>query len=78
MLNTGSVVGVSSNVFGAGFPPKFIPSFAWGGEKGFEIYELDKAIETAKKVMGRRGIELTAEDTDIMSHIHNKASHFFR
>lgn len=78
MLNTGSMVGVSSNVFGAGFPPKFIPSFAWGGEKGFEIYELDKAIETAKKVMGRRGIELTAEDTDIMSHIHNKASHFFR
>ncbi|MDB4286316.1 glucose-1-phosphate thymidylyltransferase, partial [bacterium] len=32
MLNSGTVIGVSANVFGGGYQPKFIPSFSWGGE----------------------------------------------
>lgn len=55
MLNTGTVIGVGANVFGAGFPRAFIPSFAWGGAAGFTTFQLDKAFETAEAMMGRRG-----------------------
>ncbi|MCC7431588.1 GlmU family protein [bacterium] len=56
MFNTGTVVGVASNVFGAGFPPKFIPSFSWGGSEKLVEHELNKALTTAKTVMERRKI----------------------
>jgi UDP-N-acetylglucosamine diphosphorylase/glucosamine-1-phosphate N-acetyltransferase len=63
MFNTGTVVGVSCNVFGEGFPPKSVPSFTWGGAGGkMETYAVDKAIGVAKRVMARRSIELTADD----------------
>jgi hypothetical protein len=56
MFNTGTLVGYSCNIFGAGFPPKYIPSFSWGGGSGSATtYELERAIETAKRVMLRRG-----------------------
>ena len=48
MFNTGSVVGVFANIYDAGFPPKFIPSFSWGGKSGFVKNEFKKAIEVAK------------------------------
>jgi len=54
MFNTGTVVGVSANVFGAGFPPHFVPDFSWGGANGFEEYSLNKALETTAKVFARR------------------------
>ncbi|MGE0637596.1 MAG: GlmU family protein [Bacteroidia bacterium] len=69
MFNTGTVVGVSCNIFGAGFPRNFVPSFSWGGANGFMNYNLDKALETAKLVMERRHIELTKEDEKIFEHI---------
>lgn len=62
MFNTGTVVGVSANVFGAGFPPKFIPSFSWGGPGGLTTYKLEKGLEVAKRVMARRKIKLGARD----------------
>jgi UDP-N-acetylglucosamine diphosphorylase/glucosamine-1-phosphate N-acetyltransferase len=67
MLNTGTVIGVCSNIFGSGFPNKFVPSFSWGMEG--QEYKLDKAIETASRVMARRSIELTEVDQAIMSWI---------
>jgi len=54
MFNTGTVVGVSANVFGAGFPRNFVPDFAWGGAQGFEVYGIKKVLETAEKVFARR------------------------
>ena len=57
MLNTGTVVGVSSNIFGAGFPPTHVPSFTWGNDDNPNTYLLDKALEVAKAVMARRNIE---------------------
>jgi UDP-N-acetylglucosamine diphosphorylase/glucosamine-1-phosphate N-acetyltransferase len=55
MFNTGTVVGVGSNVFGAGFPPNFIPDFSWGGAQyGIETYSLKKMLETTEKVFARR------------------------
>ncbi len=59
MFNTGTVVGFGANVFDAGFPPKFIPSFAWGGKQGFVPYDLARFVTTARRVMARRQVELT-------------------
>jgi UDP-N-acetylglucosamine diphosphorylase/glucosamine-1-phosphate N-acetyltransferase len=59
MLNTGTVIGVFANVYGGGFPPKFIPSFAWGGAEGLVEHQLEKAIATARQVMKRRDKEVT-------------------
>lgn len=68
MFNTGTVVGVSANVFDVGFPPKHVASFAWGNS---EKYNFDKAIETAQRVMERRGKKLSEADTKILRHIYN-------
>ena len=54
MFNTGTVVGVSCNVFGAGFPRNFVPDFSWGGSHGYEPYSLKKAFETNERVFARR------------------------
>jgi UDP-N-acetylglucosamine diphosphorylase/glucosamine-1-phosphate N-acetyltransferase len=69
MFNTGTVVGVSANIFGDGYPRNFVPSFSWGGASGFIPYQLNKAYETAERVMGRRHIALTQFDKDILKHI---------
>jgi UDP-N-acetylglucosamine diphosphorylase/glucosamine-1-phosphate N-acetyltransferase len=69
MFNTGTVVGVSANVFGDGYPRNFVPSFSWGGAAGFIPYQLNKAFETAERVMSRRHIELTTLDKEILKHI---------
>lgn len=71
MFNTGSVVGVSCNVYDAAFPPKFLPSFAWGSAAGFVEFRLDEAFEVAKKGMARRKVELSTEDVNILTHIFN-------
>ncbi|MDX9854078.1 MAG: GlmU family protein [Tenuifilaceae bacterium] len=69
MFNTGSVVGVSANIFGSGFPRNFIPSFSWGGAHGFEVYTMPKVLQTVKIVLSRRGLELEQVDIDILAHI---------
>lgn len=69
MFNTGTVVGVSTNIFGSGFPRNFVPSFSWGGHSGFTTYLTNKAFEVAKVVMSRREIEFTKSDEAILSHI---------
>jgi UDP-N-acetylglucosamine diphosphorylase/glucosamine-1-phosphate N-acetyltransferase len=70
MFNTGTVVGVGANIFQAGFPQKYVPSFAWGGEPDSPRYDFDKFLETAKNVMNRRHIELTNIDIDILKNIY--------
>ncbi|MFM6983292.1 MAG: GlmU family protein [Chitinophagaceae bacterium] len=69
MFNTGTVVGVSANIFGSGFPRNFVPSFAWGGAQGFETYLPKKAFQTAEKVMERRHVALEEADKNILLHI---------
>ncbi len=76
MFNTGTVVGVSANIFGPGFPRNFIPSFSWGGAAGMITYNLDKALETASLVMERRGRELTKEDQEILQWIFEYSSRY--
>ena len=69
MFNTGTVVGVSANIFGSGYPRNFIPSFSWGGNKGFSTYFTKKAFEVAKVVMERRNIEFTDDDAKILEQV---------
>ena len=69
MFNTGTVVGVSANIFGAGFPRNFVPSFSWGGASGFTTYITKKAFETARLVMSRRNIEFDEKEAAILQHV---------
>ncbi|MPL81460.1 hypothetical protein SDC9_27380 [bioreactor metagenome] len=73
MFNTGTVVGISSNIYGAGYQRNFIPSFAWGGTNtGLKLYQLDKAIEVNERMMQRRGLVMSEEDKKILQHIFNQ------
>ena len=74
MFNTGTVVGVSANIFGSGFPRNFIPSFSWGGSAGMITYKTDKAFEVAKVVMSRRDIAFTEVDVQILEHVFEETS----
>ena len=76
MFNTGTVVGISANVFGSGYPRTFIPSFSWGGASGFTTYHLNKVFEVADKVMKRRQKEILPEDKDILNYIFDITSRY--
>lgn len=69
-FNTGTVVGVASNIFTAGFPPNFIESFSWGGHHGNERYRIDKVLEVAERVYERRNKILDENDKNILKHIY--------
>lgn len=69
MFNTGTVIGVSTNIFGSGFPRNFVPSYSWGGASGFTTYLPKKAFETAKIVMERRGVEFDEVEAGILNHV---------
>jgi UDP-N-acetylglucosamine diphosphorylase/glucosamine-1-phosphate N-acetyltransferase len=72
MFNTGTVVGVSANIFGAGFPRNFVPSFSWGGAGGFTVYMTRKAFETARLVMSRRNIDFDEKEAAILQHVFDE------
>ncbi|MBB4117733.1 UDP-N-acetylglucosamine diphosphorylase/glucosamine-1-phosphate N-acetyltransferase [Mesonia hippocampi] len=76
MFNTGTVVGVSANIYGGGFPRNFIPSFAWGGSSGMTTYKTQKAFEVAERVMQRRDIDFTEEDKNILTHIFDETEKY--
>jgi UDP-N-acetylglucosamine diphosphorylase/glucosamine-1-phosphate N-acetyltransferase len=76
MFNTGTVVGVSANIFGAGFPRNFIPSFTWGGAAGIETYTINKACDTIERVLSRRNMTLSKEDRDILKYIFDFSSRY--
>ena len=67
MFNTGSVVGVFANLYGAGFPPRHVPDFSWGGADGLVPYRLEKAVRVAEAVMSRRDQTLTDADRQALA-----------
>ncbi len=69
MFNTGTIVGVSANIFGGNFPRNFIPSFSWGGSSGFTTYQMNKVKEVTKVVMQRRNLEFNEVEQKILQHI---------
>ncbi|WP_339609745.1 GlmU family protein [uncultured Planktosalinus sp.] len=74
MFNTGTVVGVSANIFGSGFPRNFIPSFSWGGAAGMTTFKTDKAFEVAREVMKRRNLEFDQIEEKILEHVFEISS----
>ena len=78
MFNTGTVVGVSANIFGSGFPRNFVPSFSWGGSGGMTTYKTNKAFEVAKVVMARRKVEFSEEDSKILEHVFEETARWRR
>ena len=71
MFNTGTVVGISSNLFGAGFPRNFIPSFSWGGPQGFTLFTLSKAVEAIDRMKERRGIHIDEKEKKMLEYVFN-------
>ncbi|MBK7428303.1 MAG: GlmU family protein [Saprospiraceae bacterium] len=76
MFNTGTLVGVSANIFSDGFPRNFIPSFSWGGKQGFKTYKLQEAFETMDRVMARRDKYLNETERQIYTHIFEESAKF--
>lgn len=69
MFNTGTVIGVNTNIYVPGFPRNFVPSFSWGGASGFSVYQPAKAFETARTMMARRNVPFTSLDQDILQEV---------
>lgn len=59
VLNTGTVIGAGSNVFGGLMPPTVVPPFSWGAGNTLTTYRFDKFVETAEAAMARRDQALT-------------------
>lgn len=78
MFNTGTVVGVSANIFGSGFPRNLVPSFAWGGSGGFSEFKLNKALDVVQRVYERRNKRLEQAEIDILTHIYEQTANYRR
>jgi len=78
MFNTGTVVGVSANIYGSGFPRNFVPSFSWGGAAGFITYRLNKVFEVAEVVMSRRKLKLEEVDKKILEAVFEQTEGYRR
>ena len=74
MFNTGTVVGVSSNIYGGDFPDKYIPSFSWGGSDSMVTYKFQQAMDTANRMMARRGTQLSPAELKMYQHLFNEAT----
>jgi UDP-N-acetylglucosamine diphosphorylase/glucosamine-1-phosphate N-acetyltransferase len=74
MFNTGTVVGVGANIFGAGYPRNFVPSFSWGGASGFETFKLEKVGEVAERAMARRSVPYSAVEQSIMEEVFKQTA----
>ena len=72
MFNTGTVVGVGSNIYGHGYQRNYIPGFLWGGTAGFRPYDFSKFLRTARRVCQRRNVELTEMEEDILFTVYQK------
>ncbi|WP_129022272.1 GlmU family protein [Edaphocola flava] len=78
MFNTGTVVGVSSNIYGGDFPDKYVPSFSWGGKNDMTTYRFDKALDTANRMMARRGKTLSDAEIAVLQHIFDHKENYIK
>ncbi|MBT8321433.1 MAG: glucose-1-phosphate thymidylyltransferase, partial [Eudoraea sp.] len=76
MFNTGTVIGVNTNIYVPGFPRNFVPSFSWGGASGFKAYLPEKAFEAARVMMARRNVEFTEADGNMLKHLYEITSKY--
>ncbi|WP_440999767.1 GlmU family protein [Fodinibius sp. SL11] len=74
-LNTGTICGVSCNIFSNDFPPKLLPSFSWVGSNVIQTYRLDKAFEAMEAVMARRDVKMSESYRKMMETISKNSQH---
>lgn len=74
MFNTGTIAGVSCNIWGSGFPEKFIPSFTWGGPQGMSTYQLSRALDTAERMMARRHKALSEAEKAMLQEVFERSA----
>ncbi len=65
-FNTGTIAGISCNIFGNTFPSKFIDNFRWGNEK----YIFEKAISDINNWKKLKGLEITEEEIESLKNIY--------
>jgi UDP-N-acetylglucosamine diphosphorylase/glucosamine-1-phosphate N-acetyltransferase len=70
-FNTGTVVGVNANIYGAGFQRNFIASFTWGGTAGHTNYNVQKAVDVAEIVFKRRNKVFNEVEKDLLTSVYN-------
>ncbi|WP_430814197.1 putative sugar nucleotidyl transferase [Carboxylicivirga sp. RSCT41] len=68
-FNSGTVVGVGSNIFGSGFPRNFVPSFVIGGPQGYKVNHLKAVEKTGRMAMARRNVEMKEEDVKVLEDV---------
>ena len=71
MFNTGTVIGINTQLFGSGFMRNFIPSFTWGSVSGFTTVDIDKAVQVARRVYARRKLDFSALEERLLRHVHD-------
>jgi len=76
MFNTGTVAGVCANIFGGGFPPKFIPDFTWGGAEAQSEFQFGKALEMISAVYARRSKKLEVPEIEMLKHVFSETQKF--
>ena len=76
MFNTGTVVGVSANIFGGGFPRNFIPSYSWGGAAGFVTFQMSKVYEVVIAVMRRKSLSFEETDQKILDVVFEETRQY--
>ena len=76
MFNTGTTVGVAANIYGGGFPPKFVPSYAWGGADGLVTHDIERAMTTAARVMARRAVDFGPLDTIVLLGVYEQTARY--
>ena len=78
MFNTGTVIGINAQIFGAGFMRNFIPSFSWGSVAGFSNVDINKAVQVAQRVFARKGLEFGDLDEQIIRNVYNQSFSYRR
>ncbi len=76
MFNTATVLGVGVNIHGAGFPRNFVASFSEGSTIGFTDVSMTKFFDIARRMMARRGVELTEKDMRLFEAIYSIAENY--
>ena len=74
MFNTGTCIGVGCNIYGGGFPPKYVPSFSWGGSDELVEYDIERFLVTARTVYNRRNLALTEAEERLLRDVFQKTS----
>ena len=74
MFNTGTTIGVCCNLFGAGFHPRMVPSFCWGGQDRYSTYRFEKAVHVAQITAARRNRDFGEMERELLKRVYDRST----